>query len=370
MINQHKIYFLLILVFTGIRTNASVVQHQVFEIDQRNIFSVQPVYQEWQDDYGYQLSEISVPVFLSCKIGKNSNLTVQTGKAYIRNNLLNDFNGSVDTQIGISHFLKTENIILHGQFNLPSGKENLTAEEFESAYILSLNQFNFRMPGFGQGYNFSLGMGWASPLDDVFVFGIGAAFLYRGSYHPLADLEDRYQPGSELILTGGIDYRINTTSTLSADLTYTLYGTDKIAGVGVFDAGNQLGVKVIFKRFIRFNLLQLALRYRSRGKNNIAIAGALFEERERSMPQQVEFEGIYKMSIQSALSAGILLDIRYSEKTSAFSGVMLYGVGVVPEFIINREWRIPFHIQYFYGRDTESEDFTGLEFSAGVLYFF
>lgn len=351
-------------------TGSAFVQDNVYNVTPQNMLYIQPCYQGWEDQFGTQFSEISVPIFLSYSFQQNTTVTLRTGRAYINNNNMLNFNGNVDTQIGVSHYFEEENVVVHGGLNLPTGKEELTEEEFMSAYLLSLDQFKFRMPSLGQGLNVTIGIGWAGILSDAVSVGLGTAVQTKGAYSPLADLEDKFDPGSEVTITGGLDYQVDATAILSADILYSIYGADKVGGTIVYDAGNKFGLNVKFKKQMNFNLLKLGLRYRTRTKNYIAYAGVLYPEVEKSSPQLIEFEGSFRMSVMSGFFVGFLGDIRWYEKTPLYDGMMLYGAGVAPEFVVNDDLSIPIRAEYFFVRNTRYETMTGLEVSAGLIYLF
>jgi len=369
ILKNMKRYGMLAAWFVGLAGSAHA-QDDVYHVTPQNMLFIQPCYQGWEDQYGVQFSETSVPLFLSYKIQPNTNVTLRTGMAYISNNKILNFNGNVDTQIGLSHHFNNENVVIHGGINLPTGKEGLTEQEFMSASVLSLDQFKFRMPSLGQGLNITVGIGWAGVLSDVLAVGLGGSYQSKGGYSPLAELEEEYDPGSEVTITGGLDYQIDATAILSADILYSMYNSDKVGSTVVFEAGNKFGLNVKLAKQMGFNLLKLAVKYRTRAKNYMAYGGVLYPEVEKSSPQLIELEGSFRFSVQSRFFVALLGDIRWYEKTSIHDGMMLYGAGAAPEFVINDDVSIPLRLEYYFVRDTRGQTMTGLEVSAGLLYLF
>ena len=68
------------------------------------------------------------------------------------------------------------------------------------------------------------------PVGDALVVGAGVAYQYRGQFAPRENASE-YDPGEELLVTGGLDYKLSPRAAVSADLTYATYGEDDWGGV-------------------------------------------------------------------------------------------------------------------------------------------
>src|SRR4030042_3523372 len=113
---------------------------------------------------------------------------------------------------------------------MPTGRKKLSMDEFITSYQISLNQYNFAVPNFGQGFNLAPGISWARPLKANIVFGAGISYQYRGPFEPFAGMSGKYDPGDEILLTGGLDFRLTETSTFSTDMIWNSYGADRLNG--------------------------------------------------------------------------------------------------------------------------------------------
>ena len=334
-------------------------------ISQSYFIKMMPVYQQWSGSNNSSISEFSIPLFVYLPVGRQLGITFRGNQANISGDVPT-LNGLTDTQLAVSYHLESMNLVFNTGLNLPSGKKELTVNEFQTSALLSLNHFNFAVPNFGQGLNVSSGLSWALPLRDNFVVGLGASYQYKGQFKPIAGMVDPYSPGDELLLTGGFDFRLGPASSLSADVIFTSYGADKIAGSPVFESGNRIVINTQFRRYFGHNRLWLLARYRSKSKNNYAVAGAMLEETERTAPNQLEFIGQFNLQMSSKLSLGLLAEIRYFEKTPIFPGINIFGFGIEPRLSISQSITIPVQVKYSYGKYKTGEEITGLEAGIGL----
>ena len=65
--------------------------------------------------------------------------------------------------------------------NLPSGKSEVTPEEFVTLSVISQSLFNFRTPSLGQGLGYTPGLTVAFPLGNQLALGLGVAYQRRGA---------------------------------------------------------------------------------------------------------------------------------------------------------------------------------------------
>jgi hypothetical protein len=232
---------------------------------------------------------------------------------------------------------------------------------------LSANIFNFQVPNFGQGFNISPGLTWAAPVRDNFVLGLGASYQYKGSFKPVAGLTGDYNPGDEVLLTGGLDLRLNETTTLSSDLIFTLYSMDKIGDTEIFAAGNKLVANAQFRKYFDFNELWLFARYRSSAKNDLAAGGQLVTEDEKTTPDQIELLGHYQARFTRRFSMRFLAEGRVYQDTPVFDGVKLFGGGLAPVFLLSPNFQVLGHFKYLTGGFDGGARLSGLEVGVGML---
>ncbi|MFH1942508.1 MAG: hypothetical protein ABIL68_10425 [bacterium] len=341
-----------------------------FVIRQQGFIRISPLYQTWSDDGGNTLSETSMPIYVYKPLGRNTSMGLLGGGATVGSEFSSELGGLIDTQIDFNYYIESSKIVLHSSVNLPTGKRKLSLEEFETSYLISLNMYNFQIPGFGQGLNISPGLSWAKPMSENVVLGLGASFQYRGAFQPFADMTGLYDPGDEILLTGGLDFRLNETSTFSADVIFTSYGKDKLDGDVSFQSGNKIVINAQFRLYHNHNELWLFGRYRSKDKNKIAIAGGMHEEDEKTIPDQVEFMGRYRMLMQKRIYVSVVADGRFFNETKVFNVVNIFGLGLTVEFPVSNGMSVPIRLKYFTGKIENGPTLSGLEFGVGLDWSF
>lgn len=302
---------------------------------------VMPMIQSWSVQRVTDFGEVSVPLQMYLPLHRRFTVSLRSHVA----NTIGDpakIQGVTDTQIGLNLIVPEGGLVFHTRFNLPSGKERLTPTQFNTASTLSLNAFRMQVPLFGQGFNVMTGISWAIPMSEQVVFGIGGAWHYRGAFTPLSNDPALYEPGSEFILTGGIDIRLSEETTMTLDGIIVNYKTDRFDGIPVFEAGSQVVSRFQFRRLMAFDELRgyLRIRYRSKNSRRTTTAGFLAIEPERTTPVQFEIGGRYRKRLSRAWYLSVPVEGRFFKRaegyvdyqhTPASSGVYLLGAGIVPE---------------------------------------
>ncbi|GIV60328.1 MAG: hypothetical protein KatS3mg043_1417 [Rhodothermaceae bacterium] len=305
-----------------------------------------------------RLSEVSIPLFVAAPLGRTAGVTVRASQASASSNTLASLSGISDVQLGFSYTpaLGEGSLVLSLGLNLPSGKRELTTDEFETAVMLSQHYFDFYVPGFGQGFNLAPGIVWARPIGEDVVAGLGVSYQYRGPYRPQAAGGD-YDPGDELVLTGGIDYRLRETVNLSLDASYTRYGKDALDEVEVFEQGDKVTLTGQLLAYQGFRAWRLVVRYRSPGRSTFPAVGGAAREL-RVLPAQLLVRGSYHHPVNRSFAVGALVQGRFLDETVRFDRATLVDLGVLPEFALSRVTRLNGRFVYTLG------DFSG--FAAGV----
>lgn len=291
-------------------------------------------------------------------------MSLRTSPATVRGRGLEPVGGLSDAQFALSHFAEIAggSVVVSLGMNLPSGKRALTQEEFETTVLLSRNFYDFRTPAFGQGFNVSPGLTWAVPLSENLVIGVGAAYQYKGAFEPMEDMEADYQPGAEVLLTGGLDVRLMAATALSGDVTLTRYGADEIDGESVFESGNQVVTTIQFLKYWGFDELRVIGRYRSRARGSLVAPGADPSPAIEALPNQMDFVASYRMRTGAAASIGWQGGIHYFEETDVFSSKLLVSAGVTPQISVGRAIDLWTRFALRVG------DFTGIETAAGLAF--
>ncbi|MFB3105756.1 MAG: hypothetical protein ACE1ZA_12665, partial [Pseudomonadales bacterium] len=144
--------------------------------------SIGALYQSYTENDS-SLSEVSIPLAISIPIGRNLGVSLIASQASASGDNVESLSGVSDVQVGLSYYQKIGqgSVVVSLGVNLPSGKRELTQDEFETSIFLSQHFFNFRVPGFGQGFNISPGVIMAFPVSENAVFGVGASYQIKGS---------------------------------------------------------------------------------------------------------------------------------------------------------------------------------------------
>ncbi|MFQ5770316.1 MAG: hypothetical protein ACE5HX_07255 [bacterium] len=297
-------------------------------------------------------------------------MSVHGNQASARGDHLETLNGLTDTQLGFNYYLENANVVLNLGLNLPTGKNKLSLTEFETSSLISNNIFNLQIPNFGQGLNVTSGLTWALPVSEVLVLGVGASYQYKRGFKPLQAFIENYDPGDEILLTGGFDLRLGQTASFSGDVIFTIFGKDKIGEDEVFAPGNKLVLNVQVRKYFNFNELWLFTRYRSRSKNQQAfvLGEELMPEEQKINPNQLEIMGHYRIRFSRNFYLSILAEGRIYEKTlDTFSGISLFGGGVTPEIIPTTKYKIPIRFKYHTGSFKDGTNISGWEMGLGMV---
>ncbi len=278
------------------------------------------------------ISEMSFPVFVYVPVGRHVGLSLLASQATASGDTLETLSGLNDALVTLSYArrLGRSSLVVSVSANLPSGKQELTQDEFSTSIPLSHNFYDFRVASFGQGLSLSPGLTFATPLSESFVLGLGASYLYKGSFKPLQGMEDRYDPGGEILLTGGMDIRLSQRAALSGDITYTIYDTDRVGELEVYDSGSKTTATAAFRHHQGFNVFRLLVRYRGRAKSSVLSDTLLVTQTERTLPNQVEVRALYRLRLRPSVSTGLLVHGRFFEETAVFTKKQLLDVGLLP----------------------------------------
>lgn len=319
-------------------------------------------YQRYMLEDDRHIEEISFPIYAEVPLGRSTSMSLRTSPATVRGRDLAAISGLSDAQFSLSHFTRIGggSIVLSLGLNLPTGKRALTQEEFETTVHISRNFYDFRTPAFGQGFNASPGATLALPLSDHVVLGVGAAYQYKGGFEPLEGMDDSYQPGGEVLLTGGLDVRLMPATAVSADVTYTRYGTDEIGSEPVFQSGHQVVTTMQFLKYWGFDELRVVGRYRDRGRGSHVAPGADPSPALQALSNQFDLFASYRMRTGTSTSIGFNGGVYYFDETDVFSSTLLFSLGAAPEMSIANFGRFWTRFAFRAG------DFLGLETAAGI----
>lgn len=264
-------------------------------------FVVEPTYQLYEND-SHELAEWSMPFLMAVPFRDRWQVHVQGSVASVRRGAGEDVRGVTDVQAALTYAreIGESSLIVNTNLNVPTGKEELTPEEFETTTLLSQDIYDFQVPGFGQGFGVSTGATWAIPVGDRIALGLGGSYQVQGGYTPIANMAASYNPGNQILATGGIEYRITRTVALSAKASITLYGTDTVGDTERFDAGPKAATELQLVRQRGHSTLQFTARYEGRGASTrpVVAGGGL---NSQVFPDQGLLHGRYATRLTEAV---------------------------------------------------------------------
>ena len=345
--------------------SAAAQQDDLRVIGRRASVTVLPVFQTWSVENGSRFSEFSTSLSLYYPVSRAAAITLHTSQAATGGDPTS-ISGLTDTQLGFAYHLERYNVVMNLGVNLPSGVRDLEQDEFATSVSLSNTLFDFRVPNFGQGVSINPGAVWGMPLNDDLVIGAGASYHYRGPFRPLKEFDD-FDPGDEVLFTGGVDARLSATGSISADLVVTFYGSDKLGSNEVFASGNKIVANVRWRNEFGRNVLTVVGRYRTLGRDEVGLGGILVPQDQNLVPDQFEFLASYLFPIRRGITMGISGGGRFFQETPApFTGASLFVLGLSPEFTVSSTVRIPVSLRLQAGSLKNNGSLFGLDIGAGL----
>lgn len=331
-------------------------------VSQRARLRVMPTYQGWTLDRS-SFSQASSVLTWYQPLSTEASLSLRSAYGAVSGDVTS-LRGLTDVQVSGTYYLESADLVFNFGIGIPSGKKKLTFNEFLTSALLTSNTLRPRIPNFGTGLTLSPSIAWALPVSDELVVGLGALFLYRGEFSPLADTM-RYDPGEEVSFTGGIDLQLGESASLSGDVIYSLYGTDKSSGTDLLTPGKKLLATVQFQQFFEADRLLFLLTFRTRAKAEFSNLLPLFTV--RTEPNQLELMGAYAAQFSKSFWVQFLLEGRFFQKNATpLSGFDLVGVGITPEFKLSETVSLPLQFKFVYGSSRGNGILRQLEAGLGV----
>ncbi len=350
-----RIFFLLLCAAQSLAQMST--EHDLDIVSQRGTVRIMPLYQRWSLANA-SFSEASAVLSWYQPIGRTASISIRSayGAAQSGDTSLN---GPTDVQLAGTYYIEDVDLVFNLGVGIPSGKRNLTFDEFLTSVWLANNVFRSQVARFGAGFNVSPSVVWAISASDEVVIGLGAMFQYRGKFSPLATF-DSYDPGDEVSVTGGVDIKLDETSSIAADMVFTLFGKDNVGGLDVFSAGNKLLASVQFQKFFEMDALGIFFTFRTKAKPVIGF-GTL-------EPNQSEIVATYAAHFSKRVSTQFLLEGRFFQQTPApRTGFNMIGVGVAPEFKLSETLSLPLRLKYLYASSKRDGKLNGVEVGLGVV---
>ena len=347
-------------------TVVCVAQDDLSIIGRHVSIRITPFYQHWDaaDTSSFAESGVALSVYLP--LSNAIAVSISNTPANTAGDISSP-KGVTDTQLGALYHLEDAKLLFSLEMNLPTGKRELTAQEFRNTVLLSNLAFGMVVPQFGQGFNIKPGVAWSfTPRDDMAV-GLGLTYHYKGSYKPVKGVGD-YDPGDEFLVTGGVDFTVAEATNLSVDAIVTRYGTDVLEGSEIYRPGLKVVGAVQFSKYYEFNRLLLSARYRSLGKSDVSTTfGTIEKGYAKVEPDNAELQAAYTFHLSDQLNLTLGAEGRFYQETVApLSGAKLAGISVTPDLRLSPAVRIPARLRFQIGSVKGGKSLTGFEAALGA----
>ncbi len=359
---KHLLIFLLLV--PALRLYAQDGAPYQYTLRQPARIEVMPVYQSFDID-GRTLTEFTVPVRAFVPLGRNHGLTFLGGSAGASGDGLADLSSVTDVQIALSGYypMGGGSLVANLGVNLPSGKIELTPEEFQTAVLFGQYVFDFDAPVFGQGLNVAPGLTYAHQIAPGLAAGLSAAYQYRGPFKPLVDMQDDYDPGDEVTLAAGLDVRLASVWSVSGDVGFTRYAADRVGEADTYTSGNRISVTLGLLGRPGFNTLRLIARHRIKEKSEAPGLGQTFQV----IPNLSEAFAEYRARLTATFFVtGLARARRFAELDACADPTCrartYFDLGLMPEVRLAPALTLALRGTYRAG------DLTGFELGGGLIY--
>lgn len=216
------------------------------------VLRLPPSYRSWtlspgDSDTDLRISQISIPFTASIPLGGAADLVLSGSSAFATADAdtgsTESLNGAGDLKAQVFVRFLRDRVLLQAGVNAPTGKKELSPEEFAVSSLLSHPLLGFRLKRYGEGLDLNGGAALAVPLAGGIDFGLGGGFTSHGKYTLLEDGDD-YTPGEEISLSAGLDFHGSGSEgrpgpSLRLDGSFRAFGADAYTGQDIFEQGNQ-----------------------------------------------------------------------------------------------------------------------------------
>ncbi|MEP0546714.1 MAG: hypothetical protein ABJF88_07275 [Rhodothermales bacterium] len=310
------------------------------------------------------VAEFSAPLTIFAPLARNVGFSLRSSFTSVSGDDVTGVSGLTDTQATLSYFrpLGPGSAVVSLSANLPSGTSELEPDEAATAFLIGQNFYGFRLPNLGQGFNVAGGLTYAFPAGDALVIGLGAAYQLRGAYTPVAGSDD-YDPGDEILLTGGLDYGLSRVSSVALDVTYAIYSADA-AGDLELQSGNTLSITGKWDGELGGRRAGLLGRFRTKGETEVAENLNVRLGQDPVIPTQ----GRVRAHVQVAGGRTFGLDVFAQGRTYAasdlFDAKALFDVGAMPSVRLLPNATLLTRVAVTFG------DLSGVEVGGGLSWEF
>ena len=204
--------------------------------------SVYYVLNNWKTKFQSQENKLNQGVFgLNASVTPNDRFKFDLSGTSTNTSLTpaqepqSSFSSLNDTKLRGTYFVAGRKASASVYVNLPTGKKQLTSEQYVISAAVSDPTLKFLTRRYGQG--FDIGTDWyALPKVGNATIQIGGGYLYRGKYQVLSADTRQYKYGDEISGKVGVNVGGDMISG-SGSVVVKYYSEDKFDGQSVFQAG-------------------------------------------------------------------------------------------------------------------------------------
>lgn len=282
-----------------------------------------------------------------------------------------EFSGISDTWIRATYVMPNNRLMFNLGIGAPTGVTKLSDTESFLTQLLSEQAFQFRSPSYGQGLNVRAGFALALPYQENFIFGLGANYIYKASYYPMAtDSLGEYLPGDEISLFAGVDALLSETSKLKLDLVYSIYGTDEYDTEKIYSSGNRILAILSYQGLISEKPVRLSLRFRQKGRNEFWAPQGNSPDSYLKNGNQIEFNGVGEIYQQDKITLSGLLDARiYSKNENELRDASIFGIGIGGGYQYSSNTVFQLNLKYLTG-SYQGQGVSGFDIYGSISYQF
>ncbi len=336
-------------------------------------FSFQPLYQRWlietEDGTQTDVNQFSTMFNVGYKYDDRLNFSLTGAYANVYGDL-SQIQSITDMVLSGTYHVPSIGTIFMLKVNLPTGNNSLSLNDYQStATVIGNPVLGFRVPSFGQGLNISPGFVWAYPVSERLGIGVGASWQFNGTFQPVdgtgAIDVSNFNPGNEILLTGGVDFRVSDAATVSGDIVLNRFERDRLGSDEVFKAGQRLIATLQFQQYFSFNELRVLARYQSQDKNQVIV----FDFENATVPDMVQLAASFRTRFSPFFWCTFIVDSRsYTDINLAFSDGNVFSFGISPLIRLTSKISIPIHTRLQTGTFNFGEETTvqGLEAGIGI----
>lgn len=140
-------------------------------------------------------------------------------------------------------------VLVTAGLQIPTGSNQLSAEQRHVVGAVSSRQMNFKIARFQTGFDLDFTAASSYQFSDELVLGMAAGYLLHLPFTPIEDVPGvtpaKYDPGDEIAITVGADIKTlmgGLKTRIMGDFMTNLYLPDKDGGNKVFRAGPRFSV--------------------------------------------------------------------------------------------------------------------------------